>query len=267
MHTPVPPRATQAPSRPKMPARGRPTPAAQAGPAAGVVTAAATNPAVEPDKVGSRERIFEAALDEFSVRGFDGARVDRIARAAGLNKAMLYYHFGSKEQLFQATVQQLLGRLADHLEVVSNGPLPPPAKLHAFIENLIGLGLGEPRFTQTMLREVAAGGTRIDEGTIRHMLRLVNAMATIVAEGQRSGDFRDLSPILVYLTAVWPILVYSAIQPLRPRMARYIPEGSAHLDSDAFTRHMKELVSRSLAIEPAIPRRARVVSRNTEQPS
>src|SRR5207247_7629299 len=54
----------------------------------------------------TRERILAAALKEFSAKGFAGARVDRIARRARINKRMLYHYFGNKEHLFR----QLLTR-------------------------------------------------------------------------------------------------------------------------------------------------------------
>ena len=49
----------------------------------------------------TRERILAAALREFSDKGFAGARVDRIARRARVNKRMLYHYFGNKESLFR----------------------------------------------------------------------------------------------------------------------------------------------------------------------
>jgi TetR/AcrR family transcriptional regulator len=49
----------------------------------------------------TRERILAAALKEFSAKGFAGARVDRIARRARINKRMLYHYFGNKEHLFR----------------------------------------------------------------------------------------------------------------------------------------------------------------------
>jgi TetR/AcrR family transcriptional regulator len=65
------------------------------------------------DPERSRERILAAALREFSVHGFAGARVDRIARRARINKRMLYHYFGSKAGLFRAILSRKLGeRLA-----------------------------------------------------------------------------------------------------------------------------------------------------------
>src|SRR6266545_5403033 len=65
----------------------------------------------DPEK--TRERILAAALREFSTHGFAGARVDRIARRARINKRMLYHYFGNKEGLFRAILRRKLGeRLA-----------------------------------------------------------------------------------------------------------------------------------------------------------
>ena len=56
------------------------------------------------DSEATKRRIFEAATAEFAARGFAGARIDRIAEAAGANKQLIYAYFGSKQQLFDAVV-------------------------------------------------------------------------------------------------------------------------------------------------------------------
>jgi TetR/AcrR family transcriptional regulator len=54
----------------------------------------------------SRERILSAAFKEFAAKGFAGARVDAIARRAGINKRMLYHYFGDKEALFRHVLRR-----------------------------------------------------------------------------------------------------------------------------------------------------------------
>jgi AcrR family transcriptional regulator len=54
----------------------------------------------------SRERILNAAFNEFASKGFAGARVDQIARRAGINKRMLYHYFGDKEALFRQVLRR-----------------------------------------------------------------------------------------------------------------------------------------------------------------
>lgn len=70
---------------------------------------AAVQPATRnPER--SRERILAAAFKEFAAHGFAGARVDRIARRAGINKRMLYHYFGDKEGLFREVLRRKMAQ-------------------------------------------------------------------------------------------------------------------------------------------------------------
>lgn len=57
---------------------------------------------------GTKHRILEAALAEFSAHGFEGARVDRIAAKADINKAMIFYYFSSKQNLYHTLIKNVL---------------------------------------------------------------------------------------------------------------------------------------------------------------
>ena len=61
----------------------------------------------------TRARILEAALKEFSAKGLAGARTEQIAAAAGVNKALLYYYFESKEKLYLAALEMAAARVRD----------------------------------------------------------------------------------------------------------------------------------------------------------
>jgi TetR/AcrR family transcriptional regulator len=63
----------------------------------------------------TRARILDAATNEFSANGLAGARTERIAEAAGVNKALLYYYFRSKQELYNAALEELAEK------VVSSG--------------------------------------------------------------------------------------------------------------------------------------------------
>lgn len=66
----------------------------------------------------SRTRILEAALSEFAANGLAGARTDRIANAAGVNKALLYYYFESKENLYLAALESISAKVRDRTMAV-----------------------------------------------------------------------------------------------------------------------------------------------------
>jgi AcrR family transcriptional regulator len=63
----------------------------------------------------ARARILEAAAQLFAERGFDGARVDEIARRASVNKALIYYYFESKEQILDYLIESTLDEVFTHI--------------------------------------------------------------------------------------------------------------------------------------------------------
>lgn len=69
------------------------------------------------DASATRARILDAAVAEFAAVGLAGARVDRIAEAAGSNKRMIYVYYGDKEGLFAATLDAVIGRLVTAVPV------------------------------------------------------------------------------------------------------------------------------------------------------
>ena len=85
----------------------------------------------------SKAAVFQAAALEFSERGYDAAGTDRIAARARLNKAMLYYHFGSKRDLYLAVVRDMVGTVSTRARAIADGPGNAEEKLDRWIETLV----------------------------------------------------------------------------------------------------------------------------------
>src|ERR1700730_18548189 len=83
-----------------------------------------------PEK--SRAAILQAAVREFSREGVAGARIDAIARAAGVNKALLYYYFKDKETLDGAVLDHVFGCWTQSIQEALSSDLPPREKLLAY---------------------------------------------------------------------------------------------------------------------------------------
>ena len=66
----------------------------------------------------TKDKILAAALDEFATKGFAGTRVDQIARSAGVNKAMIYYHFAGKQELFDQLFQSEMELIREELNLI-----------------------------------------------------------------------------------------------------------------------------------------------------
>ncbi|MFC6091674.1 TetR/AcrR family transcriptional regulator [Saccharothrix lopnurensis] len=69
------------------------------------------------DAEATRRRLLTAAADEFAAHGIAGARVDRIATAAGSSKAQIYHYFGSKERLFDAVLVGVVSRAVTEVPI------------------------------------------------------------------------------------------------------------------------------------------------------
>jgi AcrR family transcriptional regulator len=81
-----------------------------------------------------REAILAAALDEFSTRGFAAARLEDVARRAGVAKGTIYLHFANKEALFQELVRTMLGPLVATLDQLRATDLPMRTVLERFAD-------------------------------------------------------------------------------------------------------------------------------------
>jgi len=189
----------------------------------------------------SPDRILAAAAAEFSERGFAGARVDRIARRARVNKAMLYYHFGSKRDLYLAVVRDMVVTVHARARAIADGPGTAEHKLDRWIETLVEEAAARPWFPPIMLREIAAGAPHFDARIFRLMNDVFGAVKDIIVQGQREGVFRAADPLLSHLTIMPPILIFFVRQ--RVLASSKIAKGLAEPRAiDEFIHHMQASV-------------------------
>jgi AcrR family transcriptional regulator len=138
------------------------------------------------------ERILRAAVDEFAAHGGAGARVARIADAAGANKERLYHYFGDKDALFAAAVGEALREIAEAEPFA-------PGDLGAYVAAMIEFHAERPALVDLLLAEAAAPGALGGAAAAArraHYARRVDG----VREAQAAGVLRDdLDPrIVVY---------------------------------------------------------------------
>jgi AcrR family transcriptional regulator len=164
---------------------------------------------------GTRERLFAAAAIEFAARGFAGAKVDRIADAAHVNKAMLYYHFKSKADLYSDVLRDMFEAVATRLADATPRHADPADRIRALVEAIAREAEARPHFPAIWLREIAEGGAHVDKGTLAIIVGILQQVARAVQEGVAAKRFRPASPLLVQLGIVGPLLMFFATAPLR----------------------------------------------------
>lgn len=161
--------------------------------------------AVAKPRLGSRGRpeqsraaILQAAVREFSREGVAGARTDAIARAAGVNKALLYYYFKDKETLYGAVLDHVFAGLKESIQEALDSDQPPREKLLAYVGahfDYIASHPLYPRITQGEMMRAARGRAPHLERIAKHyFVPLFRRVAAVIKEGQKAGDFRDVDP-------------------------------------------------------------------------
>lgn len=213
-------------------------------------------PARRPRAPSSRDRLLDAARVEFAARGFDGAKVDRIAARARLNKAMLYYHFDSKADLYREILRDLFNHVAAGVEPIREADAPADRRLVEFIERLARVGVTQPDFPAIWFREMADGGRHLDRSVLGEMQRVLATLAAILDDGRREGRFRAVDPFVIHLNIVAPLLFFTATAPMR---GRFRTVGPAAVDPPAedLIAHVQQATLAAVAARAAPPARGR----------
>jgi len=159
---------------------------------------------------GSREPILESATQVFMEYGFSGARVDEIARRANANKAMIYYHFGSKQALYKAVLLRLFGDVLGEIQRLKSTDDPPDQKLRALYTRVVHHFDKKKALPHVILREILAGGTGMDAEASRTLGIILGFVSETLSEGVSKGLFRPVHPLLFHLTILAPLMVHFA---------------------------------------------------------
>jgi AcrR family transcriptional regulator len=153
----------------------------------------------------TREKILNAAIGEFAAKGYSGARVDAICRAARANPRMLYHHFGDKDRLYVAVLEQVVGELRREelkLEVDHVDPVQGMMRLFDFIHRHFG--------EHPELIDLLSGENLLHARFLRHSVAtpivaspLIELIAKLLRRGQRQGVIRrGIDPLHLYVMMV-----------------------------------------------------------------
>ena len=169
----------------------------------------------------SRSRIVAAAMRQFGEYGLQGARTQAIADEAGVNKAMIYYHFDSKEHLYEEVISGPFRMIAGEvLPVLARSDLPPRERLARVVEGYQRFLLLNPYVRNVMLQELAAGGRHLGGLVARvrkdvpgfDMSLLLDALEQMMADGHlHRSDPRQTLIHLLALT-VFPFMARPLIE-------------------------------------------------------
>jgi TetR/AcrR family transcriptional regulator len=195
--------------------------------------------ALSAPRLGSRGRpeqtraaILQAAVKEFSREGIAGARIDAIARAAHVNKALLYYYFADKDALYGAALDQVFGGLTSAIFGVLSRKLPPREKLLAYAGTHFDYIADHPLYPRMvqaeMMRAARGGPTQLERIVKQYFRPMFHKLAELLREGQESGEFRKVDPhhfipsmiavITFYFTSAPAMRLVTGLDPMNPEL-------------------------------------------------
>jgi TetR/AcrR family transcriptional regulator len=163
---------------------------------------------------GTAARILAAARDVFAEEGFAGARVDVIARKAGVNKAALYYHIGDKKDLYAEVIHDVIGQAARRLDQGMDEADTPEDKMRTYIRTLARTFDENPQMPRIMMRELASGGQNLPGVFFQDLFALFRTLTAILEEGRERGVFEQTLPFIVHFMAIGATVTSKAVIPI-----------------------------------------------------
>jgi TetR/AcrR family transcriptional regulator len=197
--------------------------------------------------VPTRDAVFQAAATLFSANGFDGVSVDDIAALAGVNKAMIYYHFADKVALYRSVVADMLMAVSEKVAAIAESPITPSEKLDRFVENFVRMADARPWFPTLMMREMSEGAPHLDLDTLGHIRSVYLGFGRILQEGEAAGSFRAIHPILAYTSIVGPLMMNAARERIAARPERQHLPMLVPVSHEDLIAHGQETARRMLA--------------------
>lgn len=151
----------------------------------------------------SRRALLQAARAAFAASGLTGARVDDIARGAGVNKQLVYHYFGSKDGLYTAVLADVYAEIRSREQHLELARLPAEEAMRRLIEFSFDFLAERPEFVRILADENLHGGEHLrGRDDVPEINRpIIDLLGDTLRKGVADGVFRKgLDPLHIYLS-------------------------------------------------------------------
>lgn len=188
---------------------------------------------------------MNAATDLFARRGFDGTRVDQVADQAGVNKAMISYHFGGKRALYNEILSETFAEAHRRFKAIDDSDAGADERLREFIRVFADMAELRPALPMMVMREVLSGGLHIDDQLLPQFLALFRLVQSIIDQGIEEGTFKPVNPYLTHISLLGSLVFYFAFLPIRKSLGEdKLPPGVPEVKE--YIAHLQDVVVRGL---------------------
>jgi TetR/AcrR family transcriptional regulator len=174
----------------------------------------------------TRKAILQAAVKEFASHGIDGARTDSIARAARVNKALLYYYYKDKETLYGSALDHAFGQQATRMLEVLQRDLPPREKILTYMGEYFDFIASHPLNRDLAQREMMRSGhgsTHFQRVAKTYFQPLFKGLSLVIRAGIEAGEFRPVDPLQFIPSMVALVVFYFVGAPIMKAAANFDP--------------------------------------------
>lgn len=166
-------------------------------------------------KISTKDKIFTVAANHFADFGFEGTRMDKIAKEACVNKASIYYNIGNKEALYAMVLNKSFeeGFGAFHGSIEPN--LPAEKKLEAYIRHIAGVLEQNPVIPKIMMHEQLSKGRHLPESLAKKIVQMLDGLTAILNQGKKEGIFDAVDTITIHFMIFGTMLFQMTSSPIR----------------------------------------------------
>lgn len=183
------------------------------------------------------QRILAAAERIFAERGLAGARTDEIARAARVNKAMLYYYFESKERLHRAVFENLFKQASQMIEAEMPANASPRQVILAFVDGYFAFRVAYPNYARLMQQLMVESPGECRRIAREYLRQGYDKLTGAIRQGISRGEFHRVDPAHAVINILAMIVFYFSGAPVHSVLL-----GKDALAPQALTQHKRAVV-------------------------
>ena len=211
-------------------------------------------PAVRQKRsAATRAEILAAAARIFAEAGLAGARTEAIAAAAGVNKALLYYYFRSKERLYEAVVEDHFREFNRQALEVLAAPGSARSVLLQYVSLHFDFISARRRYACLYQQMMITGGRPLERLVRKYFIPRSQAFGKLLERGMREGEFRRVDAMHAAISIVALIVFYFSAAPVLRVLGR--PDAYSTLNLERRKAEVLDFICHGLFREPEMPLR------------
>jgi len=148
------------------------------------------------DREQTKGHILVCAIELFAKVGYDGMRMDQLAKDAKLNKATIYYHYTNKQTLYETIITLVSRTVYENIQNALQKQTSEQEQIISFIDMTLLMIQDHRGVAKIMMMELSQGWKNVDQSVRKNFIPFIVLLAQILEMGVQKGVFNKINPIL-----------------------------------------------------------------------